>query len=70
MTILNVTLTATMVNLHLSDHSVRGWVLVDPTVSFLFAATVAERNNWQLIEKGAVVTWPELGRSLSAEDLG
>ena len=47
-TIIKVTITETMLNLHLSDHSVRGWALVDATACFLFTATKAQRDNWDI----------------------
>lgn len=62
-----VRVTSTSLYMTLKDGRVLGRSLVQ--VPFLLVATAAQRENWQLINHGESVRWPELNQEVSADQL-
>lgn len=59
-----------MLNVFLSDNTIKPFFYTQAPATFLYPATPAQRANWDIQDKGRAVVWPELGQSLLVEQLG
>ncbi|QNP54231.1 hypothetical protein H9L05_21365 (plasmid) [Hymenobacter qilianensis] len=65
-TITKVTVSLTMLNVFLSDNTVKPFFYTQPLATFLYTATPQQRENWDIQDKGRAVVWPDLGQSLGS----
>ncbi|WP_324679213.1 DUF2442 domain-containing protein [Hymenobacter sp. GOD-10R] len=64
-----VEFTTTSVYIFLSGGSFWSCLLTAKPATFLYHATSAQRANWQLANKDTAVEWPDLGETLTMEQM-